>query len=85
MASVVGGGVGEDGVCFAVPQVVVTVQPAAGNQKPCSRCGEVVDEIHDITDREVRDVTLLAHEHFMRFPQACVRCPSRGPPLRPVV
>lgn len=72
-------GMGKDVFGFPAPQVVIVLQPVAGHPKRCSRCGEIVDDIHEITEREVRDVALLEHETWLRFPQARVRCPRCGP------
>ena len=42
-----------------VPQIVLELRPLPGHPKRCSRCGEVVVEIHDVTDRRVRDLPIL--------------------------
>jgi len=52
--------------------------PALG-RNVMSTCGAVVDEIHDVTEREVRDVALLDHETWLRVPHARLRCPRCGP------
>lgn len=79
VADVTDRGVGEDVFGFPAPQVLITLRPKAGHPKRCSRCGEIVEEIHDVSEREVREVALLESETWLRFPQARVRCPRCGP------
>jgi Transposase and inactivated derivatives len=79
VADVMDRGMGEDLFGVPAPQVVITLRPKAGHPKRCSRCGEPVEEIHDVTDREVRDVALMESETWLRFPQARLRCPRCGP------
>lgn len=79
VAEVTDRGIGTDLFGLPAPQVVIMLRPTPGHPKRCSRCGEFVEEIHDVTEREVRDVALLDSETWLRFPQARVRCPRCGP------
>jgi transposase len=79
VADVTDRGIGEDIFGLPAPQIVITLVPRAGSPKRCSRCGEIVEEIHDVTEREVRDVALMESETWLRFPQARLRCPRCGP------
>jgi transposase len=77
-------GMGEDVFGFPAPQLLITLRPVVASPKRCSRCGEVVTEIHDVTEREVRDVALMEHETWLRFPLARLRCPRCGPTVEQI-
>ena len=66
------------------PRLVITLRPTANAVKRCSRCGAVVTEIHDTTERMVRDVAFLEHDTWLRFPRARLRCPTCGPTVEAV-
>jgi hypothetical protein len=46
---------------FGLPakRLVIELQPAADAVKRCSKCGNPVAAIHDVTGRRVRDLPLL--------------------------
>jgi transposase len=44
----------------------------------------IVSEIHDTTERLVRDVAVMDHDTWLRVPRARVRCPRCGPTVEAV-
>lgn len=66
------------------PRLVITLRPRSDAVKRCSRCGAVVTDIHDITERLVRDVAFLEHDTWLRLPRARLRCPTCGPTVEAV-
>lgn len=45
-----------------VPAIVLYLRAMPDHPKRCSRCGEVVADIHDVTERWVRDLWVFEHE-----------------------
>jgi transposase len=66
------------------PRLVITLRPAPGAAKRCSQCGAVVREIHDTTERLIRDVPFMEHDTWLRLPRARLRCPTCGPTVEAV-
>jgi hypothetical protein len=52
------------------PRLVITLRPTPQPSKRCSRCGTIVTDVHDTTERMVRDVPLMEHDTWLRFPRA---------------
>jgi transposase len=67
-----------------VPRIVLTLEAVAGEPRRCSRCGEIVREIHDVTPREVRDLPILEAETWLIVPRARLQCPRCGPTVEAV-
>ena len=67
-----------------VPRIVLTLEAVAGHPRCCSRCGEMVAEIHDVTSREVRDLPILDAETWLVVPRARLECPRCGPTVEAV-
>lgn len=67
-----------------VPRVVLRLEAAPGVARRCSRCGEIVGEVHDVTPREVRDLPILDAETWLIVPRVRVRCPRCGPTVEAV-
>lgn len=67
-----------------VPAVVLTLEPAAGAPKRCSRCGEIVEAVHDVSERRVRDLPIMEAETWLVFPRARLECPRCGPTVESV-
>src|SRR5688572_33433757 len=67
-----------------VPQIVLEPRPLPNYPKRCSRCGEVVVEIHDVAERRVRDLPILEAETSLVFPRARLQCPRCGPTVEAV-
>lgn len=63
----------------SVPQLVLELKPLPDFPKRCSRCGEIVVEIHDITERRVRDLPVMDWDTWLVFPSARLQCPRCGP------
>lgn len=72
------------GVSHAVSQIVLELRPVAGWAKRCSRCGEIVAEIHDTSERRVRDLPILDAETRLVLPRARLQCPRCGPTVEAV-
>ena len=67
-----------------VPRIVLELQPVPNYPKRCSRCGEVVVEIHDVSERRVRDLPILEAETWLVFSRARLECPRCGPTVEAV-
>jgi transposase len=57
-----------------VPRIVLTLEAVPGQARRCSRCGEPVAEVHDVTPREVRDLPILDAETWLIVPRVRLRC-----------
>jgi transposase len=68
-----------DALGLPAPRITIELRPAAGAAKRCSRCGTPVEAVHDVTERRVRDLPLMAYDVWLVFPQARLRCPRCGP------
>lgn len=66
------------------PRVVLTLEAVPGQSRRCSRCGEIVGEVHDVTPREVRDLPILDAETWLVVPRVRLRCPRCGPTVEAV-
>jgi transposase len=66
------------------PQIVLQLRPVAGAPKRCSRCGEIVSEIHDTSERRIRDLPILDAETWLLVPRARLQCPRCGPTVEAV-
>ncbi len=72
------------GPAQAVPEIVLRLRAVPGYPKRCSRCGEPVVEIHDVTDRRVRDLSVFDWDTWVVFPRARLACPRCGPTVEAV-
>jgi transposase len=61
------------------PTVELTLRARAGETKHCGRCGAAVAEVHDVTQRRIRDLPILDADTWLIVPWARVRCPQCGP------
>jgi transposase len=68
-----------DPVGLPAPRLVLELKPVPGYPKRCSRCGEVVVEIHDVSERRVRDVSIGEFDTWLVFPRSRLQCPRCGP------
>lgn len=66
------------------PRLIITLRPKAGAPRRCSRCGEVVVEIHDTTPRRIRDLPVSEYDTWLILPRARLRCPRCGPTVEAV-
>lgn len=67
-----------------IPEIVLRLCAVPGYPKRCSRCGEPVVEIHDVTERRVRDLSVFDWETWVVFPRARLACPRCGPTVEAV-
>jgi transposase len=66
------------------PRLVLELRAIAGFPKRCSRCGAVVTEVHDVTERRVRDLPVFDWDTWLVFPRARLQCPRCGPTVEAV-
>lgn len=66
------------------PRIVLELRPVSTAAKQCSRCGATVSEIHETTQRRVRDLPILDAETWLVFPRARLECPRCGPTVEAV-
>lgn len=71
---------------FGVPsaRLVITLRAVPGVAKRCSRCGSVVTEIHDVSERRVRDLPFAELDTWLIVPRARLECPRCGPTVEAV-
>lgn len=72
------------GPAHAVPQLVLRLRARPDHVKRCSRCGEPVVEVHDVTERRVRDLSVFDWDTWVVFPRARLQCPHCGPTVEAV-
>ena len=73
-----------DALGFPAAQLVIELRAKPGVPKRCSRCGEIVLEVHDVAPRRVRDLPLLERDTWLIVPRARLRCPRCGPTVEAV-
>jgi transposase len=64
--------------------IELELRPVPTHAQRCSRCGEVVAEVHDVSERRVRDLPILEAETWLVFPRARLACPRCGPTVEVV-
>lgn len=75
---------GPDALGQPAPRLIIRLEPKAGVPKRCSRCGAVVVEIHDTSERRVRDLPFGPWDTWLVFPRARLQCPRCGPTVEAV-
>lgn len=65
-------------------RLVIELRARPGVPKRCSRCGSVVAEIHDVSERRVRDLPLWELDTWLIVPRARLECPRCGPTVESV-
>jgi transposase len=70
---------GDDVFGAPAPRLVLVLRANADVPKRCSQCGEIVEKIHDVSVRRVRDLPLGAWDTWLEFPRARLHCPRCGP------
>ena len=73
-----------DALGLPAPRLTITLRPKHDAVRRCSRCGTVVDVIHDVSERRVRDLPLVQYDVWLVVPQARVRCPRCGPTVEDI-
>jgi transposase len=66
------------------PQVTLRLRATPGRAKHCSACGALVEAVHDVSERRVRDLPILDAETWLVLPRARVACPTCGPTVEAV-
>src|SRR5688572_3353224 len=66
------------------PVIELDLRPVPNYAKRCGHCGEVVAEVHDVSERRVRDLPILEAETWLVFPRARLACPRCGPTVEAV-
>lgn len=68
----------------AGPQIVLRLQRLPSAATRCSGCGELVSEIHETTERRVRELPILDATTWLLVPRARLACPRCGPTVEAV-
>jgi len=68
-----------DALGLPARQLTIELRPREDHVGLCSRCGMPVQAVHDVTDRRVRDLPLMAYDVWLQFPHRRLRCPRCGP------
>lgn len=77
-------GLEPDALGQPAPRLIIQLQPKPGAPKRCSRCGEIVVEIHDASERRVRDLPIGEWDTWLVVPRARLHCPRCGPTVEAV-
>lgn len=73
-----------DALGLMSPSITIELKPKDDVVKRCSRCGTPVEEVHDVTERRVRDLPLMSYDVWLIFPQTRLRCPRCGPTVEEI-
>jgi len=65
----------------ARPEVWIELHPKPDHPRRCSGCGQVTTAIHDVDERWVRDLPILAADTRLLVHRVRVRCPTCGPKI----
>jgi transposase len=67
-----------------VPRIVLALVPVRNHPRRCSGCDSLVSEVHDTSERRVRDLPILEAETWLVFPRVRLQCPQCGPTVEAV-
>lgn len=67
------------GTRTGAPQIMITLAAVPGTKRYCSRCGHATAQVHDVTERRIRELPILDAETWLLVPLARVACPTCGP------
>src|SRR5438552_9194818 len=73
-----------DALGLPARRLVIELRAKPDVPKRCSRCGEIVVEVHEVTPRRVRDLPLLERDTWLIVPRARLACPRCGPTVEAV-
>lgn len=73
-----------DALGLPARRLIIELRPKPGAGKRCSRCGQLVGEVHDTTERRVRDLAIGEWDTWLVFPRARLLCPRCGPTVEDV-
>lgn len=65
-------------------RLIIELRAKPGAPKRCSRCGSIVAEIHDVSERRVRDLPIWELDTWLIVPRARLQCPRCGPTVEAV-
>lgn len=65
-------------------RIILDLAPAPEAARHCSRCGEAVAEVHEVTSRLVRDLPILDADTWLKVPRARLACPRCGPTVEAI-
>jgi transposase len=69
---------GQDG---SRPRVWVELEPIPDRRMTCDGCGRRATDVHDVSERVIRDLPVFDAETFLRVPRRRVLCSRCGPRL----
>jgi len=75
---------GDDVFGAPAPRLVLVLRAKADFPKRCSQCGAIVEKIHDVSERRVRDLPLGEWDTWLVFPRARLQCSRYGPTVEAV-
>ena len=67
------------GTRTGAPQITIRLAAVPGAPRYCSRCGAVAREVHDVTERRIRELPILEAETWLVVPLSRVGCRTCGP------
>lgn len=73
-----------DDVFGAPARLVLVLRAKADVPKRCSQCGAMVEIIHDVSARRLRDLPLGEWDTRLVFPRARLQCPRYAPTVEAV-
>jgi transposase len=73
-----------DALGLPARQITIELRPREDRASRCRRCGTPVEAVHDVTERRVRDLPLMAYDVWLVFPQRRLRCPRCGPTVEAI-
>ena len=65
-------------------RIILELAPAPDAVRQCSRCGQAVAAVHEVTRRWVRDLPILDADTWLVVPRARLACPRCGPTVEAV-
>lgn len=69
------------GTASGAPQITIALEALPSTPRYCSRCGQRVGPLHDVTTRRVRELPILDAETWLLVPLARVDCAQCGPTI----
>ena len=75
---------GDDVFGAPAPRLVLVLRAQADGPTRCSQCGAIVEKIHDVRARRVRDLPLGEWDTWLVFSRARLQCPRCGPTVEAV-
>lgn len=67
------------GTRTGAPQITIRLAAVPSTTRYCSRCGQPTTQLHDVTERRIRELPILDAETWLVVPLARVACPTCGP------